>query len=110
MGGKPFEACVRLIGYAGHYWQAFDGQFASRLQDPLDLRFDRFLNAIYWFAIEEIRGGGMERLSINDAMEALDRELSKPLPGRKPKVDENVIQDEMAMFKKAQAASAAVTK
>lgn len=45
----------------------------------------------------------MERLSINDAMEALDRELIKPLPGRKLKVDENVIQDEMALFQKAAA-------
>ena len=107
MGRKPYEACVRLLGYAGHYWQAFDGQFASRLQDPFDLSFDRFLNAIYWFAIEEIRGGGIDRGSVNDAMEMLDRELSKPLPGREPRVDENVIQDEMAMFKKAQAAVAA---
>lgn len=54
--------------------------------------------------INEIRsGGGMERISLDDAKTKLDAELAKPIPGRRRKVSESVIEDEMALFAAAAA-------
>jgi hypothetical protein len=102
MGGAPYEACVRLVAFAGHYWEAFDGELASRQVDPLDLPVNRFLNAIYAFLLNEIRGNGMQRVQIDEAKTSLENELSKPLPGAKRmKVSDSVVNDEMALFRAA---------
>lgn len=102
MVGKPFTARVRLCVYAATYWQAFDGEFAARGQDPLDLRFDRFLNAVYHFVIRERRGGAMSDVGLDDAIQWLDAELAKPIPGY-VRVTQDDVNDELALFRKAQA-------
>lgn len=103
MGRKPYERCVRLCAFAAVYWEAFDGKLASRQVDPLDLPFDRFLNAVFWFVIEEQRGGGLERASLDETIKLVDGLLSAPLPGSRRPVSEKVIDDEMALFRQAQA-------
>lgn len=102
MVGKPFTARVRLCSYAATYWQAFDGEFAARGLDPLDLRFDRFLNAVYAFVLREMRGGAMSDTGLDDAVQRLATELAKPIPGRAIKVSQEDVQDELALFRKAQ--------
>lgn len=44
-----------------------------------------------------------QRVGIDDAKVSLENELSKPLPGRKQKVSEQIAEDEMALFKAAAA-------
>jgi len=57
---------------------------------------------VYAFLLDEIRGGGMQRVAIDEAVRTLENELSKPLPGRqRKKVSESVVQDEMALFMSA---------
>lgn len=103
MVGKPFTTRVRLCSFAASYWQAFDGEFAARGQDPLDLPFDRFLNAVYAFVVRERRGGALSEVSLDDAIRWLDAELAKPIPGyaRESRQDAD---DELALFRRAQGA------
>jgi hypothetical protein len=107
VGRKPYERCVRLCAFAAVYWEAFDGKLASSAVDPLSLPFDRFLNTIYWFVIDENRGGGMERASLDETMKLVDAQLSAPLPNSRRPVSQKVIDDEMAIFHQAQAQMAA---
>lgn len=44
-----------------------------------------------------------QRVGIDEGKTTLENELSKPLPGRKQKVSEQVMEDEMALFKAAAA-------
>jgi hypothetical protein len=107
VGPAPYERCVRLIAFAAVYWEVIDGQLASSSgQDLLDLRFDRFLNAVYWFLISQNRGGGMESTSLDEVKKIIDAEISKPLPTKRgrQRVSEAVIEDEMALFRQAAAA------
>lgn len=108
MGGRaPYDGCVRLVAYAAFYWEAFDGELASRGVDPLSLPFDRFLNAVYAFMISELRNlGGMQPVSLDEAKNKLDADLAKPIPGRRQRrVSEAVVQDEMALFAAAAGSS-----
>ena len=109
MGPAPYERCVRLAAFATVYWEAFDGQLASRSGiDPLDLPFDRFLNTVYWFLIDQNRGSGMASASMDEVKKLVDAEISKPLPTRRgrQRVSEAVIDDEMALFRQAAATPA----
>lgn len=45
----------------------------------------------------------MQQVAIDEAKTSLENELSKPLPGRKQKVSESVVEDEMALFNAAAA-------
>lgn len=96
----PFEARVRLCAYVGTYWATFDGGFAARGLDPLDLPFHRFLNAGYHFLIREMTRQGS---SLDDAEKLVSEQLTLPIPGRKVKNTEEVVSQEMSMFKSAQA-------
>lgn len=44
-----------------------------------------------------------QRVGIDEGKVSLENELSKPLPGRKRQVSEQVAEDEMALFKAAAA-------
>lgn len=59
--------------------------------------------------LNEIRsGGGMERISLDEAKTKLDAELAKPIPGRRQReVAQSVIDDEMALFNAGAARAAA---
>jgi hypothetical protein len=102
----PYEACVRLIAYAGIYWEAFDGELATRGIDPLALAFNRFLNAVYAWVLAEVRGRGLETLSLTEGIERLNAELLKPLPGSRREPSRAVIEDEMRQFQQAAATAA----
>jgi hypothetical protein len=97
----PYSARVRLIGYAGNYWEAFDGDFASRGLDPFDLPFARFLNAIYAYVLRSIQASALGG-SMDEAIKNIEMEIAKPLPGS-DRVPESAPEDEMAIFMKAQA-------
>lgn len=45
----------------------------------------------------------MQRVSLDEAKDALDNQLIKPIPGRRQKVSEAIVEDEMALFKAAAA-------
>lgn len=77
----PYGAVVRLFAYAERYWAAIDGEAASRGADYLALPVDRFLNAIYWWAVQRMKD-----------VEAFDRELYKPLGG--VVTDDDLAEDE----------------
>jgi hypothetical protein len=96
----PYEATVRLLGWSAHYWEVFDGELASRGISPFDLRIDRLCNTIYSRIIQEgLRG---LEATIDELTENLNSELAKPLPGRRHRVTQDSIDDEMALFRKAQ--------
>lgn len=45
----------------------------------------------------------MQQVSIDEAKTSLENQLALPLPGRRVKVSEAVVEDEMALFKTAAA-------
>jgi hypothetical protein len=56
---------------------------------------------VYAFVLDEMRGGGMQRVNLDEAKAALENQLSQPIPGRKPRVTDSVVEDEMALFRAA---------
>jgi hypothetical protein len=59
------------------------------------------LNAIFAFLLKTIQNSALGG-SADEAIKAINLEISKPLPGS-TRVSEAVVEDEMAMFMKAQA-------
>ena len=55
MVGTPYSSVARLIGVAAEHWDAIDGEAASRGVDLFELPPDRFLNAIYWWAVQRVK-------------------------------------------------------
>lgn len=43
----------------------------------------------------------MQQVSLDEAKEALDNQLAKPIPGRRQRVSDSVVEDEMALFNAA---------
>jgi len=43
----------------------------------------------------------MQRVNLDEAKAALENQLSQPIPGRKPRVTDSVVEDEMALFRAA---------
>ena len=83
MGWTPYEVVVRLIFTVAEHWTAFDGQAALKGVDPLELPFDRLLNAIYaWLG---------ERVKDHDQFEY---QLTRPIPGRVVEVTEEMMDEE----------------
>lgn len=66
----PYATVIRLLGIAEEHWAAIDGQAAERGVDYLTLPFDRFCNAIYWWAVQRVKD-----------KDHFDYELAKPIPG-----------------------------
>lgn len=96
----PYEACVRLLLWSAQFWEVFDGELAARGISPFDLRIDRLCNTIYARIIQEgLRG---LEATIDEMAKNLDSELAKPLPGRKQRVTQDSIDEEMALFRMAQ--------
>lgn len=63
---------ARLISLIKNDWSTFDGLLASRNVDPLQLPFDRFLSAIYWWVTKG---------APQDALERFERKLWMPPKG-----------------------------
>jgi hypothetical protein len=93
----PYQAVVRLVRYAAHYWHAIDGEAALRGVNLLELPMRRFLAAIYHWLMEHTAPKEEDRLRLHE-------ELHSPLPGADPdKVSQEVIDDEMAIFQASMA-------
>lgn len=71
----PYEVTLRLLYVAAERWVEIDGEAASNGADLLDLPLDRFLNAVYYWAIQ--------RVDVEDRDMWLAK-LYEPLPGREP--------------------------
>lgn len=71
----PYEVTLRLLYVAAERWVEIDGEAASNGSDLLDLPLDRFLNAIYYWAIQRVDA---------DDRAQFDMQLYEPLPGREP--------------------------
>lgn len=50
----PYRVVQRLFGIAGDRWAVIDGEAAFRGVNLLDLPLHRFLNAIYYWAIQRV--------------------------------------------------------
>ena len=55
MGRAPYYTAARLVSIAADHWTAIDGQAAERGINYFDLEFDRFLNAIHWWAVQRVK-------------------------------------------------------
>jgi hypothetical protein len=62
----------KLLRIADEHWVTFDGPAALRGVDPLELPFDRFLNAVHHFAIKDGQP---------DAVRKFETRLWMPPPG-----------------------------
>lgn len=85
----PYRAVVRLLGVGGHQWAHID---ASRSDDLLDLRVDRFLNYIFDWFMQHLDEKGREKFLA---------ELEMPLEGESPEmavVSQETIEREMNDF------------
>lgn len=51
----PYQVAARLVGIASDHWEAIDGEAAHSGVDFFQLPFDRFLNAIYWWAVQRVK-------------------------------------------------------
>lgn len=67
---------VRLLILARENWAAFDGEWASRPMDPLDLPIDRFLSLIYWWMIRNAED--------EKSIQSFNARLWRPPPGVLP--------------------------
>lgn len=45
----------------------------------------------------------MQRVALDEAKAALDNQLMQPIPGRRKKISDSVVEDEMALFRAAAA-------
>lgn len=67
----------RLIQVVKHDWASFDGLMASQRDTaPLHLPMDRFLNAVYWWAIRNA--------TEQEEIDRFDRQLWRPPVGVVP--------------------------
>jgi hypothetical protein len=71
----PYEVTLRLLYIAAERWVEIDGEAASHGADLLSLPLDRFLNAVYYWAIQRVD---------HDDRTQFDMQLYEPLPGREP--------------------------
>lgn len=55
MVGPPYWVVARLCYIAERHWAAIDGEAASHGTDYFDLSVDRFLNAIWWWAVQRVK-------------------------------------------------------
>lgn len=51
----PYVTAVRLTAIAADHWVAIDGESAGRGVELITLPFDRFLNAIQWWAMQRVK-------------------------------------------------------
>lgn len=75
----PYSVCLRLIATVGSYYEAFDGEKASKGQDPFDLNPRRFFNMLYFWCITHVE---------TDKVEEFERKLNEPIAGSKGKVSD----------------------
>lgn len=66
---------LRLYYLVRSKWALFDGELASRDIDPLYMPFDRFLNLIYWWAVQDADPKEIDKF---------DRQLWRPPKGEAP--------------------------
>ena len=95
---SPYVAVVRLLGAAANFWWRIDGPLAERGVDPwYDLSFSRLLTLIYY---EVSRNAECEV-----ALTTFAAKLPEPIPGHRvtESSEQQLIEDEMALFMKAQA-------
>jgi hypothetical protein len=93
----PYEAVVRLVRFAAHYWTTIDGQCALRGINLLALPPRRFFAAIYTWLMENTAPKEEDRLRLHE-------EIHSPLEGTDPdKVSQKVIDEEMAIMRASMA-------
>jgi hypothetical protein len=51
----PYSVVQRLVALAAEHWAAIDGEAAAGGADYFALSFDRFLNAVYWWAVQRVK-------------------------------------------------------
>ena len=71
MVGKPYTVAARLCLIASDHWPEIDGEAAFKGVNLLELRLDRFCNAIYWWTVQRV-----------EDREQFDYQLHQPVPGR----------------------------
>lgn len=76
MGSPPYAAVLRLASLAAEHWSEIDGEAAFNGVNLLDLRLDRFCNAILYWCYQRVED--RERLMF---------QLEQPIPGRVRQAD-----------------------
>lgn len=94
MVGAPYAAAVRLVAIAEEHWAAIDG--ASGDLDLLSLPFDRFCNAIQWWAMQRVKDPA-------NWLADLERPPRNLASGRRSVTDDDLDQDARAFLAFAQA-------
>jgi hypothetical protein len=84
---------MRLIGIAENNWERLDGEMAAKGMDPMVLPFDRFLNWVYSFAVNQFS-------DVSD-LDRFEMRLNLPMPGIR-----SAIQDTASVWAPAQEQSA----
>jgi hypothetical protein len=95
-----YWAIVGLIYIADEYWNEIDGACARVGVDPLALPFDRFLRAVYSWAVEHTVDSENGKEALDEALFGTDAQRL----GREPdNVAPEVVDEEMALFRSASA-------
>jgi hypothetical protein len=71
---------MRLISIAETNWERLDGDMAAKGVDPMGLPFDRFLNLVYAFAVNQFN----DEKDLNK----FEMRLNLPMPGIKSAIQE----------------------
>lgn len=87
MGRPPYQAALRLVVIAQEHWAAIDGEAAQRGVDYFGLTFDRFLNAIHWWAMQRVENPKL-----------FDEELERPLGKTPPPVTQVDLEEDEQSF------------
>jgi hypothetical protein len=91
-----YQAVTGLIYIADQYWHEFDGACARQGVDPLALPFNRFLNAVYAWAVERLQYAEDARQEFDDAL--FDERGTRRGAARGDNVSQKVIDEEWELF------------
>ena len=94
--GTPYGAVHRLCGVAAARWAELDAEYARPGQelDLLDLRFDRFLNVVYTWALNRVSYDKLE-----DWLSTLNSPVFNHISAEERR---RLAEEEMAIFADAQ--------
>ena len=87
MGSPPYQAVLRLASIADDRWAEIDGEAAFNGVNLLDLRLDRFCNAILYWCYQRI-----------EDREQFHFQLEQPIPGRVRQADVERELDDFSTF------------
>lgn len=99
MGRPPYAYVERLLAIAERRWREIDGESARKGIDLLDLRLDRYVNALFTWALERVAAENVEKWLMD-----LDAPRVTTV-ARVDRVPQSTIDSEMAAFHAAKRAT-----